>query len=648
MKSLGVPAPTGFALATAIAVICTAAAVAVVVLYPAPTPTDDYVYPVDFARFEAASAITLILIAIALRRRQEAMSYALLAAACVVAGWAIQAFWLNSVTARTPAFGLELLTFLSTVSGATGVLAIFASTPPRRLARSAPLLLGAVVVATVVAAGIETWIEMSGWTGDYLSADHTGLIGSFAGSFTTLLPLMLVFVAGVLGSLRNEALRFVPTSPLPPRPRAVSRGMLIGFAVALVVALGLAIAWNLGLPTAPVSMLLPLLAALVGIVAARWSTYVAWTAVAVSLGMSALAIFSAALDVEVSKFVNNPSAPWTPTTEWIVRAGLTWLVAILAIASASYALGAARNAMAGRAVRVTPGPLIVTTLTIGAVVWAAVAWLLSTGNIGYPWLEVPYWTTWVTFLFLASLLVIAAAEAARGRLVPALAEAEAVARRPFRPFRYLETVVIEALTGRAAVRRTATADERSRLASDLHAEVLPSLAAIAAQYEAGAPKEDVAVRLRQLEEDVRALMAERRLVVLEEFGIVEAIEWLLGRAEERVTLEIGLSVDDRTTSERPPREVERAAFRIAQLAVENALQHAFPTKLTLEILARSDQVRISVADNGRGFADPSADRTRDHVGIADMRSQAAEVRGDVQVMAPLAGGTTVTFAWPAA
>jgi signal transduction histidine kinase len=422
--------------------------------------------------------------------------------------------------------------------------------------------------------------------------------------------------------------------------------MLIGFAVALVVALGLAIAWNLGLPNAPVSMLLPLLAALVGIVAARWSAYVAWTAVAVSLGMSAVTIFSGALDVEVSKIVVNPSAPWTPTTEWIVRVGMTWVVAILAVSAASNALGAARNAMAWRQVRETPG-LIVTTITIGAIAWAAASWLLN-GNTRYPLLEAPYWATFMTMLFLASLLLIAAAEAARGRLVPAVAEAEAVARRPFRPFKYLETVAIEALAGSAALRRRATADERSRLASDLHAEVLPSLAAIAAQYEAGAPKEDVAVRVRQLEEDVRALMAERRLVVLEEFGIVEAIEWLLGRAEERVTLEIGLSVDDRTTSERPPREVERAAFRIAQLAVENALQHAFPTKLTLEILARSDQVRISVADNGRGFADPSADRTRDHVGIADMRSQAAEVRGDVQVMAPLAGGTTVTFAWPAA
>jgi signal transduction histidine kinase len=159
---------------------------------------------------------------------------------------------------------------------------------------------------------------------------------------------------------------------------------------------------------------------------------------------------------------------------------------------------------------------------------------------------------------------------------------------------------------------------------------------------------EVADRLRELEREVRDLMAERRLVVLEEFGIVEAIEWLIGRAEERASMDIQLSVDDRTTEARPPRDVERAAFRIAQLAIENALQHAAPTRLELAVLARSDEVRISVADDGRGFGSAAAPRDRDRVGISDMRWQAADVHGEVQVVSPPSGGTMVTFAWPAA
>jgi signal transduction histidine kinase len=303
--------------------------------------------------------------------------------------------------------------------------------------------------------------------------------------------------------------------------------------------------------------------------------------------------------------------------------------------------------MPGSPARTTLAPLRLTVLALGVVAAATYAWMGGLGSPRLPLLEIPVRFGVMEGFVLSWLILIAAAESVRGRLVPAVDEAEVMARRPFRPFRYLETVVIEAITGRAGLRRVATAAERTRLASDLHAELLPSLAEIAAEYEAGAPKGDVAQRLRRLESEIRDLMAERRLVVLEEFGIVEAIEWLLGRAEERSSLDIELSVSDRTTPERPPREVERAAFRIAQLAVENALQHAAPTRLALDVLARSDEVRISISDDGRGLAGAGKDPTRDHVGIADMRSQAADVRGNVQVVAPAAGGTTVTFAWPA-
>ena len=268
-------------------------------------------------------------------------------------------------------------------------------------------------------------------------------------------------------------------------------------------------------------------------------------------------------------------------------------------------------------------------------------------SLDAPLLEGPYWAMYMSIAVLSAVLVIGAVEAARARLVPAIAEAEATARRPLRPFRYLETIAIETLTGRASVRRSATAAERSKLASDLHAQILPSLAEIRSRYESGAPDAEVADRLRELEQDVRDLMAERRLVVLEEFGIVEAIEWLVGRAEERAAMDVQLSIDDRSTTLRPPREVERAAFRIAQLAVENALQHAAPSRLELQVLARDDEVRISVVDDGRGFTSPVSMRDRDHLGISDMRSQAAEVHGDVSVVSRATGGTMVTFAWPA-
>jgi signal transduction histidine kinase len=641
--------PTAFGLAIAIATISSVIAVVVVLLAVQPAPVDEsYFYPVDAARFEAVSAVAFVLLAIALRRRQEAAAYALTAAACFVAGWGIQAVWQNSITACTPMFELALLGSLALIPAPTAVLSIFASTAPRRLAPWIPKLLGATIAATVIAICVDAFAQASRWSGDCLDIPRSGTLDGLLAELTTPLPIFIPLAAGILGSVRNEALRFTPGSTASPR-RAPTRGLFAGFGLALLAGLGLAVAWALAPGGGSPSFLLPLLAALIGIVAARWSAFVGWSVLAVSVGLSAFVILNDAVESAVGELVLlEPGASWTPPAAWVAEIGLATGISIVAVVLASNSLIAARAAMPGRPARVTPGPMLLSLVALAAITWEAVSWWLTSSDTNEVWLVVPLWTTVTAIEFLTVALVIAAAEAARGRLVPAVAEAEAVARRPLRPFRYLETLAIEALTGRAGLRRAATAAERARLASDLHAELLPSLAEVAAQHEAGASREDVAARLRRLEREVRDLMAERRLVVLEEFGILEAIEWLLGRAEERASVEIELAVDDRTTTQRPPRDVERAAFRIAQLAVENALQHASPTRLALEVLARADQVRISVSDNGRGFGDPAADPTRDHLGMADMRSQAADVHGDVRFVLPPAGGTTVTFAWPAA
>jgi signal transduction histidine kinase len=238
---------------------------------------------------------------------------------------------------------------------------------------------------------------------------------------------------------------------------------------------------------------------------------------------------------------------------------------------------------------------------------------------------------------------------AQRRLVPAIAEAELAAGRPFIATRYLIIVVSEFVTGQAQTRVLAAEAERARIASDLHADVLPSIAQVLADNAAGAAPEQVAGRLRAVEREVRGLLAERRLVVLEEFGIVEALEWLVDQAEKRVAFPIDLTVDDRSTDDRPPRAVERAAFRIAQLAVENSIQHAQPSRLLLDVLVQARQLRVEVADDGRGA--PPTETTRaaktNHQGIADMAFHANQVQGRLEVGSPPAGGTSVAFAWTA-
>jgi signal transduction histidine kinase len=210
-------------------------------------------------------------------------------------------------------------------------------------------------------------------------------------------------------------------------------------------------------------------------------------------------------------------------------------------------------------------------------------------------------------------------------------------------------VLDELLPGRLAARRAGAEAERFRLAADVHAEILPSLNLVLAESEGGASGAAITARLRALEQDVRSLVAERRLVVLEEFGIVEALEWLAERAEDRGSVTVDLLVHPSVAEGRPPIDTERAAFRVAQLAVDNALLHAAAGEIRMEVLAEPHRLSLRVQDDGRGLAPGSRERaTRENrQGLLDMRLHADLVRARLDVAAEPAGGTVIRFDWPA-
>ena len=212
----------------------------------------------------------------------------------------------------------------------------------------------------------------------------------------------------------------------------------------------------------------------------------------------------------------------------------------------------------------------------------------------------------------------------------------------------LAATVDELIPGRSRSRLFAIEGERTRLASDLHADVLPELAAVIRSADAGMNPTETASRLRAVADELRDLMAERRLAVLDELGLVPALEWLAERIEERtkVRVEIDIRGDD---AQRAPREVELAAFRIAQQAIDNALVHARPAVIRLELEITGDQLALDITDDGTGI--PLDAETRalraGRLGLADMRARAAAIGGTFGMARRPAGGTTAALRWPA-
>jgi signal transduction histidine kinase len=205
----------------------------------------------------------------------------------------------------------------------------------------------------------------------------------------------------------------------------------------------------------------------------------------------------------------------------------------------------------------------------------------------------------------------------------------------------------ELVPGEADAGAEAVDAERARLAGDLHAVVLPSLRRAIAEVEAGGPVETLAERLRTVDLELERIMSDRWPVVLEAFGLVEALEDLAERIEAETGVQVSLEIDG--VADRPRPEIERTAWRMAQVALDNAVRHAAATEITISMTISPERVRLEIADDGRGFdATTAAGAMRSGArGLADLIRRASAVGGSVAIEAGQSAGTVVRFEWPA-
>ena len=179
--------------------------------------------------------------------------------------------------------------------------------------------------------------------------------------------------------------------------------------------------------------------------------------------------------------------------------------------------------------------------------------------------------------------------------------------------------------------------------------MLPSLRRALAEAEAGGTVERLAADLRAAVDEVESLLVARRSIVLEEMGLLAGVEWLAERVEDRsavrVDIEVGAADAD---GGRPPRDVERAAFRVAQLALDNVVRHAPAARARVVVTASATQVRLRIEDDGDGPpVDEAAAMRGGRRGIADMRAEARACGAALAVgRGPGDRGTAVELRWP--
>jgi signal transduction histidine kinase len=117
-----------------------------------------------------------------------------------------------------------------------------------------------------------------------------------------------------------------------------------------------------------------------------------------------------------------------------------------------------------------------------------------------------------------------------------------------------------------------------------------------------------------------------------------------------------LGVEMEVRGYRPqPFEREEALFRIAQEALHNVLKHAGAARVRIALGLEGDAVRMTVADDGRGFeagelllrAAAHGARPGGGLGFVSMRERAESLHGELRITAEPGGGTRVEVTLPA-
>jgi signal transduction histidine kinase len=222
-------------------------------------------------------------------------------------------------------------------------------------------------------------------------------------------------------------------------------------------------------------------------------------------------------------------------------------------------------------------------------------------------------------------------------------------------------VVIENARLFEASREQSIAEERSRLARDLHDALTQRLFSLNLTLEAAAataagpdPAPTVAAihEARALVDsslaELRTLIFELRPPALDADGLVGALRKhaeVLGRAHG---LAVTVTDDWAADGPAPGPEVERQLLRVAEEALSNAVRHAGASAVTLSLGTGADagDVVLTISDDGRGFDPAARSIAARKLGLTSMRERVEAIGGRLDITSAPGRGTTVRASVP--
>ncbi len=205
----------------------------------------------------------------------------------------------------------------------------------------------------------------------------------------------------------------------------------------------------------------------------------------------------------------------------------------------------------------------------------------------------------------------------------------------------------EAMRAYARQVTKAQEEERARIARELHDDTAQSLVLlgrgldVARTNDSDEKLDEMRALADTILEGVRRFSRDLRPSILDDLGLLPAIDWVASEVSRRGT--VAASVDVVGEPRRLPPESELALFRIVQEALRNVEKHAGNCNAAINVSFADKDVKLTIADDGSGFEAVGSDLTLEgRLGLLGMRERAKLLGADFSIESGAGDGTTVT------
>jgi len=200
-------------------------------------------------------------------------------------------------------------------------------------------------------------------------------------------------------------------------------------------------------------------------------------------------------------------------------------------------------------------------------------------------------------------------------------------------------------------------DEAKRIAHTLHDEAAQLLASVyleLAEIQRQMPPKElrrhvdkIAEHLDQVKDQLRRLSHELRPPILDQLGVLPALQFLSDGFRKRAGLTIVLDNAMPPDRGRLPPQIETALYRAVQEALNNVVRHAEAKHVWIRIWMEQQMICCTVRDDGRGFPVPADMEPGQHgLGLMGIRERISSLYGAFEVDSEPGSGTELKISIP--